>query len=77
MLTLGAAREVVGQYTELFGDILKKSLVKDLTIEISGILPSLVGVLGAVADEVQRKSYTHLTTRLGNATTFNWGKSPY
>ena len=56
MLTLGAAREVVGQYTELFGDILKKSLVKDLTIEISGILPSLVGVLGAVADEVQRKS---------------------
>ena len=72
MLILGAAREVVGQYTELFGDILKKS-----SLGISGVLPSLVGVLGAVVDEVQRKSYTHLTTRLGNATTFNWGKSPY
>ena len=55
---------MAGQYKELFGAILKKHLVKDLTIEMSGVLPSLVGGMGAVAEEVPRKLYDHPTIRL-------------
>ena len=67
MLTLVDSREVVGQYKELFGAILKKRSVNVLTIEMSGIFSSLVGALGAVAEaeEVTARSYDRLTIRLG------------
>ena len=69
MLTLIDARNVVGQYKGLFRAILKKRYANALTIKMSVILPSLVGALGAVAEEVAVRSYNHLMIRLGGAFT--------
>ena len=77
MLTLGTAREVMVLYKALFGVILTKATVRDLDIEIAGVLSSLVGPLGEVAGEVSRRVFNHLTIRLGNAVTFKQGKSLY
>ena len=77
MLTLVDTRELVCQYKDLFGAILRKMLVNVLTIEISGIFPSLVGALGTVTEEVPGRSYDHQMIRLGNALTYNRGQSPY
>ena len=81
MLTIGTTRDAMVLYKALFRAILTKRLVRDLNIEMAGVLPSLVGVLigalGAIIGEVPRRAFTHLTIRLGNAVTFKQGKSPY
>ena len=76
MLTLGTEREVVVLYKTLFGAILTTSLVRDLAIEMEGVLSSLVGAL-VVAVKVPRRAFDHLTIRLGNDVTFKRGKSLY
>ena len=45
MFTLGTAREVMVLYKLMFGAILTKNLVRDLKIEMAGVLPALVGAL--------------------------------
>ena len=54
-----------------------KSLVRDLVIEMAGVLTSLVGALEAVAVEVPRRVFGSLTIRLGNAVTFKQGTPLY
>ena len=57
-------------YKSMFRAILTHILVRDLEIEILGVLPALVGTLGAVAGDVPRRAYAWLTIRLGSAVTF-------
>ena len=76
-MSIGRTRVGTLLYKALFGAILTNSLVRDLAIEMTGVLPSLVGPIGAVAGEVPRKAFDHLPIRLGNDVTFKRDKYPY
>ena len=75
MLTLWTTREAMVLYKALFRAILTKRSVRDLDIEMVGVLPSLVGAMGVVAEEVPKRAFARLTIRLGNKVTFKRGKS--
>ena len=49
MLSLAYAKQTVDGYNELFGVIPGKTSINSLSIQMMGLLPTLVGDLGAVA----------------------------
>ena len=55
MLSLVHAKQTVGDYKELFGVILSKTSMTSLSIQMMGLLPTLVGSLVAVAGSVKSR----------------------
>ena len=49
ILSLAYAKQTVDGYKEIFGVILGKTSINSLSIQIMGLMPTLVGDLGAVA----------------------------
>ena len=65
MHTLIKAKHVWDKYKELFWVILDKGPVERLTIQTTGKLPSMIGALGAMAEEAETRAYESLKLRLG------------
>ena len=55
MLSLVHAKQTVGDYKELFGVILSKTSMTSLSIQMMGLIPTLVGSLVAVARSVKSR----------------------
>ena len=64
MLTIGPAKEAMDLYKLMFREILTNDLVRVLDIDMAGVLPALVEVMGVVAGEVPRRAYNGLAMRL-------------
>ena len=55
MLSLAFAKWIVDQYKELFTTILTNETITSLAIQMMGMLPVLVGALGAVAETIEHR----------------------
>ena len=79
MLTLGVAKEAIDIYKSMFRAILTNDSIRVLNIDMAGVLPALVGALGAVAGELPGRAYDYdgIAMRSGSASTFEQGRSPY
>ena len=67
MLTCVNGRQVFDHYKELFGVILRKESIRSLTIRMLGLLPMLVGALGAIAGEATTRPYDTQDSKLAEA----------
>ena len=71
-------KRVVDHYKELFRVILTKASICSLTIRmLLGLLPTLVGALGVMAEETEPRHYDLLNLKFGEACTVKSGCSPY
>ena len=77
MLNWADGKQVVDHYKELFGVILNKASISSLTIKMTGLMPTLLGALGAMAEGTESRHYHLIRLKLGDACTFEPGCSPY
>ena len=68
---------MVEQYHDLFFSILDRDNVKLLIVETSGKLPTMVGALGSMAEEVGTRVYESLPFRLCKTWTFEQKNASY
>ena len=70
-------KQVIDLYKKLFGAILGKQSIHYLMIEISGLLPTLVGALGVIARATPTRPYDTIEIKLAEAYTREPRISPY